>query len=77
METGIKCEYCKNEVESVHRCSLYLANDGLMVCQECYKLLLSHLHKPYSKVADNYSQTVYGYYYSRKKRRIQKFMQAI
>jgi hypothetical protein len=39
---------------------------GIRVCEECYKAIDSHRHKPYSKIMDKVAIAEAGWYVNRK-----------
>ncbi|MFO7996805.1 MAG: hypothetical protein R6U93_06680 [Dehalococcoidia bacterium] len=61
----MKCEFCGQETPSRIKLRLYTPQ-GIWVCEECYKAIDSHRHKPYSKVMDKLAMLEAGYHVNRK-----------
>ena len=61
----MECELCHRSASGLIRLRVYTP-EGIKVCEECYKAVDSHRHKPYSKIIDKLAIAEAGYYVNRK-----------
>jgi len=61
----VKCEFCSNDAPALMTLRVYTRR-GIKVCDECYRTIDSHRHKPYSKVMDRLALVEAGYHVNRK-----------
>ena len=61
----MKCDFCHQDAPSLINLRVY-TRQGIEVCAECYKVIDSHRHKPYSKVMDKLALVEAGYQVNRK-----------
>jgi ribosomal protein L37AE/L43A len=59
------CQFCHQSTPSLIRLCVYTPQ-GIWVCQECYRAIDSHRHKPYSKIMDKLALLEAGYLVNRK-----------
>ncbi len=70
---GVKaqCEFCHHEAPALIHLRVY-ASRGIKVCEDCYKGIDSHRHKPYSKVMNKLAMVEAGYQANRKLARLRR-----
>jgi ribosomal protein L37AE/L43A len=61
----MKCQFCEQDASGLIKLRLYTPQ-GIWVCEECYKTIDSHRHKPYSKIMDKLALVEAGYLVNRK-----------
>jgi len=61
----MKCAFCHRNAPGLIRLRFY-TRQGIQVCEECYRTIDSHRHKPYSKVMDKLAMVEAGYHVNRK-----------
>jgi ribosome-binding protein aMBF1 (putative translation factor) len=61
----VKCEFCDHDVPALITLRVY-TTQGIKVCEECYRMIDSHHHKPYSKVMDKLALVEASYHVNRK-----------
>jgi len=61
----MKCQFCGQDAPGLTKLRLYTPQ-GILVCEECYKAIDSHRHKPYSKIMDKLALVEAGYHVNRK-----------
>jgi len=61
----MKCQFCEQDAPGLTKLRLYTPQ-GIWVCEECYKVIDSHRHKPYSKIIDKLALVEAGYHVNRK-----------
>jgi ribosome-binding protein aMBF1 (putative translation factor) len=61
----VKCEFCGHDAPALITLRVY-TGQGIKVCEECYRMVDSHRHKPYSKVMDKLALVEAGYHVNRK-----------
>ena len=61
----VKCQFCEQDAPGLIKLRLYTPQ-GIWVCEECYKAIDSHRHKPYSKIMDKLALVEAGYPVNRK-----------
>jgi ribosome-binding protein aMBF1 (putative translation factor) len=66
MET---CSFCDTEVPGVMKISVF-THQGILVCPQCYELILASRHKPYSRVMEKLAMLEAGYHVNRKRARM-------
>jgi hypothetical protein len=63
--SNMKCDFCHHDAPALIILRVY-TRQGIKVCEECYKAIDSHCHKPYSKIMDKLAIAEAGYYVNRK-----------
>ena len=66
----MKCDFCQQGAPCLINLRVYTPQ-GIRVCEECYKAIDSHRHKPYSKIMDKLALVEAGYPVNRKLARSQ------
>jgi hypothetical protein len=61
----MKCDFCQQDAPCLINLRVYTPQ-GIRVCEECYKAIDSHRHKPYSKIMDKLALVEAGYPVNRK-----------
>ena len=61
----MKCDFCQQDTPCLINLRVYTPQ-GIRVCEECYKAIDSHRHKPYSKIMDKLALVETGYPVNRK-----------
>jgi ribosome-binding protein aMBF1 (putative translation factor) len=61
----MKCEFCERDAPALITLRVY-TRQGIKVCEECYRIIDSHRHKPYSKIIDKLAIAEASYYVNRK-----------
>ena len=61
----MKCQLCGQDAPGLIKLRLYTPQ-GIWVCEECYKVIDSRRHKPYSKIMDKLALIEAGYLVNRK-----------
>jgi hypothetical protein len=61
----MKCDFCQRDTLGLINLRVYTPQ-GIRVCEECYKTIDSHRHKPYSKIMDKLALVEAGYPVNRK-----------
>jgi len=67
----MKCELCGHHAAGLICLRVY-TSEGIKVCDDCYRAIDSHQHKPYSKVMDRLAMVEAGYQVNRKLAKIRK-----
>ena len=67
----MKCELCGQDAAGLICLRVY-TSEGIKVCEDCYRAIDSHLHKPYSKLMDRLAMVEAGYQVNRKLAKIRK-----
>ena len=61
----MECQYChRNDAIGLINVSGY--GEGIMVCEDCYKLIDRHRRQPYSGVMEKMAMLETGYHLNRK-----------
>jgi ribosome-binding protein aMBF1 (putative translation factor) len=61
----VRCKFCHRNARGLINLRVY-TRQGIQVCEDCYKAIDSHRHKPYSKVMDRLALVEAGYPVNRK-----------
>jgi len=61
----MKCDFCRLDAPCLINLRVYTPQ-GIQVCEECYKAIHSHRHKPYSKIMEKLALVEAGYPVNRK-----------
>jgi ribosomal protein L37AE/L43A len=61
----MNCDFCQQDVPGLIKLRIYTPQ-GIWVCEECYKAIDSHRHKPYSKTMGKLALVEAGYPVNRK-----------
>jgi ribosomal protein L37AE/L43A len=61
----MKCQFCGQDAPGLIKLRLYTPQ-GIWVCEECYRAIDDHRHKPYSKIMDKLALIEAGYHVNRK-----------
>ncbi len=61
----MECDFCHHDAPALIHLRVYTPQ-GIEVCGECYTVINSHRHKPYSKVMDKLAMIEAGYHVNRK-----------
>ena len=61
----MECELCHRNALGLIRLRVY-TQEGIQVCEACYKAIDSNRHEPYSKIMDKLAIAEAGYYVNRK-----------
>jgi len=61
----VNCDFCGKDAPGLIILRVY-TRQGIRVCEECYRTIESHRHKPYSKVMDKLALLEAGYRVNRK-----------
>jgi hypothetical protein len=57
----MKCQFCAQDAPGLIKLRLYTPQ-GIWVCEESYKAIDSHRHRPYSKIMDKVAIAEAGWY---------------
>jgi hypothetical protein len=66
----VQCDFCQQGTRCLINLRVYTPQ-GIRVCEECYKAIDSHRHKPYSKIMAKLALVEAGYPVNRKLARSQ------